>query len=74
MDSLQKEATNPTRQFAIRHLQKIHGFLSSPSGGKIRHGASMSLPPLERHEAALFVNLVRTYVAYLLDEYELLNP
>ena len=49
---------------------KLHGYLSSPTGGGIRHGADVAaLQPLQLHEARLFCNLIRSYVNFLIDEH-----
>ncbi len=48
----------------------LHGYLSSPTGGGIRHGADVAaLPSLQLHEARLFCNLIRSYVNFLIDEH-----
>ena len=52
---------------------KLHGYLSSPSGGGIRHGAKLENAPyleLEAHQARLLCNLIRSYISYLLTEHE----
>lgn len=49
---------------------KLHGYLSSPTGGAIRHGADVAaLQPLQLHEARLFCNLIRSYASFLIDEH-----
>ena len=49
---------------------KLHGYLSSPTGGGIRHGADLAaIQPLQLHEARLFCNLIRSYVGFLIDEH-----
>ena len=51
-------------------LTRLHGYLSSPTGGGIRHGSDVAaLQPLQLHEARLFCNLIRSYVSFLLDEH-----
>lgn len=49
----------------------LHGYLSSPSGGGVRHGldlrAGLQLTP---NEARLFCNLIRSYLSFLLSEHE----
>lgn len=50
-------------------VSKLHGFLSSPSGGGVRHGANLARgTELSVHEAKLYCNLTRSYIAYLLAE------
>lgn len=48
----------------------LHGFLSSPAGGGIRHGADLSSGIATRPtEARLFCNLIRSYVSFLIAEH-----
>lgn len=50
-------------------IAKLHGFLSSPSGGGVRHGAHLASGTLiSLHEAQLYCNLTRSYIGYLLAE------
>ena len=52
----------------------LHGYLSSPSGGGIRHGAKLeNAVELETHQARLLCNLIRSYIAFLLAEHERLS-
>ena len=51
-------------------IMTLHGYLSSPTGGGIRHEADVAaLQPLQLHEARLFCNLIRSYVNFLIDEH-----
>lgn len=46
-------------------------YVSSPTGGGIRHGTDVADPKkLADHEARLFCNLVREYIRYLLAAHE----
>jgi hypothetical protein len=49
----------------------LHGYLSSPTGGGIRHGSYILRPDLnlQDHEARLFCNLIRSYIFFLIDEH-----
>ena len=52
-------------------ISTLHGYLSSPTGGGIRHGTDIADPKeLADHEARLFCNLVREYTRYLLAAHE----
>lgn len=52
-------------------ISKLHGYLSSPTGGGIRHGTDVDDPKeLADHEARLFCNLAREYIRYLLAAHE----
>jgi hypothetical protein len=49
----------------------LHGFLSSPTGGGIRHGIDLNrMVEIGQSEGRLFCNLVRSYISYLLSQYE----
>jgi hypothetical protein len=54
---------------AMGWVSKLHGFLSSPSGGGVRHGLNLAsgVEPAS-HEAKLYCDLTRSYIAYLLAE------
>lgn len=50
-------------------IEKLHGFLSSPSGGGVRHGTQLAAdmtPSLA--QAHLYCNLTKSYINYLLAE------
>jgi hypothetical protein len=54
---------------ALGWMSKMHGFLSSPTGGGVRHGTQLAAdvsPSLK--EAHLYCNLTRSYINYLLAE------
>jgi hypothetical protein len=51
-------------------ITTLHGFLSSPTGGGVRHGGDVAaLQEMELHEARLFCNLIRSYINFLIDEH-----
>lgn len=54
---------------ALGWMTKMHGFLSSPGGGGVRHGTQLAadVSPTLR-EAHLYCNLTRSYINYLLAE------
>lgn len=55
-------------------MEKLHGYLSSPSGGGVRHGAVLTdTYEMSDGEAALFCNLTRSYINYLLHEHKRLG-
>jgi hypothetical protein len=58
---------------ASRWVMDLQSYLSDTSGGGIRHGRELRLGGLQTHEAELFCNLTRSYISYLLVEYELLS-
>lgn len=59
---------------ALRWTEQLHGYLSSPTGGGIRHGIDLNHGrPLTRTEARLFVNLILSYLDFILAEHEALS-
>lgn len=56
-----------------RWLEALQSYLSGPGEAGIRHGRHLHLGGLKKHEAELLCNLTRSYIAYLLAEYELLT-
>lgn len=52
----------------------LHGYLSSPTGGGIRHGTDLkSAIVIQPNEARLFCNLIRSYISYLMAEHARLS-
>jgi len=56
-----------------RWLEALQSYLSGPSEAGIRHGSHLHREGLKKHEAELLCNLTRSYISYLLSEYELLT-
>jgi hypothetical protein len=49
-------------------LKTLHGYLSSPQGGGIRHGRDFSIKStIHLRDARLYCNLIRSYINYLLE-------
>ncbi|HFT8011406.1 TPA: hypothetical protein ACU9T0_007089 [Burkholderia cenocepacia] len=55
-------------------MQNLHGYLSSPSGGGVRHGTVLNdAYDLSEGEAKLICDLTRSYISYLLHEHQRLG-
>ena len=56
-------------------MMTLHRYLSSPTGGGVRHGIdiSASTEELDPNEARLFCNLIRSYILFLLGEHNRLS-
>jgi len=71
---LKRVAKDSTLERVIEWVTSLHGFLSSPTGGGVRHGMDLnegiSIGP---SDARLFCNLIRSYIGYLLAEHERLK-
>lgn len=52
-------------------LTTLHGYLSSPAGGGVRHGVDLkSGITINADEGRLYCNLIRSYVTFLMAEHE----
>lgn len=52
-------------------ITTLHGYLSSPTGGGVRHGLDLDAGVLiGDNEARLFCNLIRSYLSFLLIEHQ----
>lgn len=53
-------------------MMKLHGYLSSPTGGGVRHGIDLKDGiAVQLHEARLYCNLLRSYIVFLIEQHEL---
>lgn len=71
---LKAKGGSATLERAMEWITAMHGYLSSPSGGGVRHGLDLREGvAISRNEALLFVNLIRSYLSFLLAEHERLS-
>ena len=55
----------------LEWVTTLHGYLSSPKGGGVRHGLDVKEGlEMSLNEARLFCNLIRSYLSFLLSEHE----
>lgn len=55
----------------LKWIETLHGYLSSPTGGGVRHGIDLKEGiAIQPHEARLYCNLVRSYLTFLLEEHD----
>lgn len=55
----------------LNWMMTLHGYLSSPTGGGVRHGVDLRQGlALEIDEARLYCNLIRSYLTFLITEHE----
>ena len=69
VSDLRKHNSGTALREILGWTSKLHGFLSSPSGGGVRHGTQLAAgvsPSLA--QAHLYCNLTRSYINYLLAE------
>ena len=72
---LRSQNHGTTFEQVLKWITNLHGYLSSPTGGGIRHGADLLKPEIvtKPHEARLFCNLIRSYISFLIAEHERLT-
>lgn len=68
---LRRSNSGTTLDNVLGWLVALHGYLSSPTGGGVRHGLDLgNAVSFGNNEARLFCNLIRSYMAFLLSEHE----
>lgn len=71
---LRTRSPGTTLERVLDWIAMMHGYLSSPTGGGVRHGTDLKEGiSLDLYEARLFCNLTRSYIQFLLMEYESLT-
>lgn len=67
---LRKLHPGTTLDRTLEWVSSLHGYLSSPGGGGVRHGLDLSSGvQLSPNEGRLYCNLIRSYLGYLLAEH-----
>jgi len=73
-DDLRKQHKGKTLEQVLDWAKALHGYLSSPTGGGVRHGTDLKAGlAIHPNEARLFCNLIRSYITFLLAEHERLS-
>ena len=73
IDELQRRGRGHQKQI-LQWMMNLHGYLSSPTGGGVRHGVDLNEGlELGINEARLYCNLIRSYLTFLISEYERLQ-
>jgi len=73
-DDLRRHHKGRALEQVLTWTKQLHGYLSSPTGGGVRHGADLRADvTLLPHEARLYCNLVRSYIYFLMSEHEKLS-
>src|SRR5450631_2356520 len=69
-DELRTHHKGTTLERSLTWAKTLHGYLSSPTGGGVRHGADLRVDfSMQENEARLFCNLIRSYISFLLAEH-----
>jgi hypothetical protein len=73
-EDLRKCHKGKTLDQVLNWVTTLHGYLSSPTGGGIRHGTDLKAGiAVQPNEARLFCNLIRSYISFLMTEHERLS-
>lgn len=68
---LRNKKKGQTIEQVLSWLATLHGYLSSPTGGGVRHGIDLkSGISINADEGRLYCNLIRSYVTFLMSEHE----
>ena len=71
---LRRHNQGTTLEQILDWITKLHGYLSSPTGGGIRHGTDLKAGiATTADEARLYCNLIRSYISFLLIQHERLS-
>ena len=71
---LRSKHSGSTLEQVLTWITTMHGYLSSPTGGGVRHGTDLDRGiDLDPNEARLFCNLIRSYIQFLLVEHDALG-
>jgi hypothetical protein len=67
---LQKKLPGTTLTTVLSWITSMHGYLSAPAGGGVRHGIDLNRSvELDQNQARLFCNLTRSYISFLIVEH-----
>lgn len=73
-EELRRHHKGTTFDRVLEWTVALHGYLSSPTGGGVRHGTDLdSGAYIQANEARLFCNLIRSYINYIVAEYDRLR-
>jgi len=68
---LRKAYQGTTLELMLNWASQLHGYLSTPTGGGVRHGIDLKNgKPITLAEGRLFCNLIRSYIWFMLSEHE----
>lgn len=71
---LRRHRAGTTFAQVLDWMTTLHGYLSSPTGGGVRHGAKLREGiAVNPDEARLYCDLIRSYIRYLIGEHERLS-
>lgn len=67
---LRKHHKGQILEQVLEWVTRLHGYLSSPTGGGVRHGTDIrDAMDMQQGEAQLYCNLIRSYINFLMTEH-----
>ena len=73
-EDLRKRQRGTSFEQVLNWATTLHGYLSSPTGGGVRHGTTLKTGvAMQENDARLYCNLIRSYITFLLAEHERLS-
>ncbi|WP_177434955.1 hypothetical protein [Pseudomonas sp. Irchel 3F3] len=71
INEMKKRQRGKAQESILTWMTTLHGYLSSPTGGGVRHGTDLKEGiAIQPHEARLYCNLARSYLTFLLEEHD----
>lgn len=71
INEMKKRERGKAQETILTWMTTLHGYLSSPTGGGVRHGTDLKEGiAIQPHEARLYCNLARSYLSFLLEEHD----
>jgi len=71
INEMKKRERGKAQESILTWMTTLHGYLSSPTGGGVRHGTDLKEGiAIQPHEARLYCNLARSYLTFLLEEHD----
>lgn len=71
INEMKKRERGKAQENILTWMTTLHGYLSSPTGGGVRHGTDLKEGiAIQPHEARLYCNLARSYLTFLLEEHD----
>lgn len=71
INEMKKRERGKAQESILTWMATLHGYLSSPTGGGVRHGTDLKEGiAIQPHEARLYCNLARSYLTFLLEEHD----
>ena len=71
IDEIRRNQRGTAFERVIEWIKSLHGYLSAPTGGGVRHGMDLKEGVvMSTEEAKLYCNLIISYISFFLAEYE----